>query len=268
MSTTANLSSANSGRPGWRRDELLLAFNLYCKTPFGRMHQTNPGIINLANDIGRTPGAVAMKLVNFASLDPAHQLRNVVGLKNASRGDRDIFAEFNSNWEGLAFESELAGARLANSDIEAALDDFEFILPQGITERIQLVRVRTVQSFFRSAVMASYEGRCAMCAINVASLLNASHIVPWSAESKRRADPTNGIALCALHDRAFDRGLISLDGDLKILTSASLRTKGHSEMHRIALLEIEGKELTLPHRFHPDVEALSFHRENIFVDAA
>ena len=106
-----------------------------------------------------------------------------------------------------------------------------------------------------------------MCAINLTSLLNASHIVPWSIESKRRADPTNGVALCALHDRAFDRGLVSLDNNFKIMTSASLRTKGHSETHRIALLEIEGKELTLPHRFHPDLEALAYHRNNIFVDA-
>jgi putative restriction endonuclease len=230
------------------------------------MHQTNPDIIDLANIIGRTPGAVAMKLVNFASLDPAHQQRNVVGLKNASRGDRDIFAEFSSDWEALAFESELAGSRIVSVDAEVRVDDIELTLPKGITERTQLVRVRTVQSFFRSAVMASYEGRCAMCAINVSSLLNASHIVPWSADSKRRADPTNGIALCALHDRAFDRGLISLDGNFKIVTSTLLRTKGHSELHRIALLEIEGKELTLPHRFHPDTKALAYHRKNIFVD--
>ena len=56
---------------GWTRDELLVAFNLYCKTPFGRLHQRNPEIIRLASALGRTPSALAMKLVNFASLDPA-----------------------------------------------------------------------------------------------------------------------------------------------------------------------------------------------------
>ena len=53
-----------------------------------------------------------MKLVNFASLDPAHQRRNIAGLKNASQGDREIFAEFSSDWERLAFESEQAAERL------------------------------------------------------------------------------------------------------------------------------------------------------------
>ena len=73
---------------GWTRDELLLAFNLYCRTPFGRLHRNNRDIIELASIIRRTPSAVAMKLVNFASLDPVHQRRNVHGLHNVSRSDR------------------------------------------------------------------------------------------------------------------------------------------------------------------------------------
>ena len=39
----------------WTRDELLLAFNLYLKLPFGKMHSTTPEIINLAKLIERTP---------------------------------------------------------------------------------------------------------------------------------------------------------------------------------------------------------------------
>jgi predicted restriction endonuclease len=41
-------------------------------------------------------------------------------------------------------------------------------------------------------------------------MLNASHIIPWSIDEKRRADPGNGLALCAFHDRAFERGIILL----------------------------------------------------------
>ena len=54
-----------------QEDELLLTLHLYCRTPFGKLHQTNPEIIKLAQIIGRTPSAVAMKACNFASLDPA-----------------------------------------------------------------------------------------------------------------------------------------------------------------------------------------------------
>lgn len=75
--------------PGlWRREELILAFDLYCRLAFGKMHRNNPAVIELADLIGRTPSAVAMKLVNFASLDEAHQSRGVKGLSNASSADR------------------------------------------------------------------------------------------------------------------------------------------------------------------------------------
>jgi putative restriction endonuclease len=260
--------TGNTARRGWQRDELLLAFNLYCKIPFGRMHRNNIDIIELANQIGRTPSAVAMKLVNFASLDPVHQQRNVSGLKNASQGDRDIFAEFRSDWESLAYESEQARERLIETESRSSPSNPDAESPGGPTETIRLQRIRTVQGFFRSAVMASNENRCAMCSININLLLNASHIVPWSKDMQRRADPTNGIALCALHDRAFDRGLLAITDDFKIIASKKLETRGHSDFHRIALLEIDGKTIVLPHRFYPDREALDFHRQSIFVDAA
>lgn len=50
----------------WTRDELLIAFNLYCRTPFGRLHRGNPDIIAMAELLGRTPSSVSMKLCNFA----------------------------------------------------------------------------------------------------------------------------------------------------------------------------------------------------------
>ena len=54
----------------WTREQLLVAFALYCRLPFGRLHYRNPEIIRFAEAIGRTPSALAMKLTNIASLDP------------------------------------------------------------------------------------------------------------------------------------------------------------------------------------------------------
>ena len=150
-------------RQSWSRDELLLAFNLYCKTPFGRLHRNNPDIVALADHLGRTPSALAMKLVNFTSFDPSHRQRNVAGLRNASQNDRAIFDEFSSDWERLAFESELASERIGTtgSAPSARLDrdhapspprDYMvaegLAMPQGPTEAQQIVRVRLVQRFF------------------------------------------------------------------------------------------------------------------------
>ena len=65
----------------WSRDELILALNLYLKLQFGKLHSRTPEIIHLAAFIDRTAGSVAMRLNNFASVDPYHQQRG----KNQTR---------------------------------------------------------------------------------------------------------------------------------------------------------------------------------------
>lgn len=256
-----------SNRRNWTRDELLVAFNLYCRTPFGRLHQGNPVIKSLAEALGRTPAAVAMKLCNFASLDPAHQSRNVSGLRNAAQADRSIFEEFETDWESLALESEAALERLELAQFLASSDQLleEFPASRGETEVLRSVRTRRVQSLFRATVLASYDNTCAISGISLPSLLQASHIIPWAVDDRRRLDPRNGIALSALHDRAFDRGLIAVDEDFRILLSGRLRIGCPPEFHRVGLLEIEGRRLRIPTRYAPDQAALAYHREQIFL---
>lgn len=247
-------------RKNWSRNELLIVFNLYCRTPFGQLHRSNAEIISLARRIGRTPSAVAMKLVNFASFDPVHQAREVRGLSNASQSDRQIWDEFNSNPEQLAFESQRAFDLVIEGGVESDVRD----LPLGPTETVQSVRVRLVQRFFREAVLAGYEYHCSICDLELVELLTASHIIPWSRNVERRADPRNGLALCAIHDRAFDRGLITLDESLRVLLSRKVKTRTTNRLHLVALLEIEAKMISLPKRFLPDPVALAFHRSEIF----
>jgi hypothetical protein len=72
---------------------LLIAFRLYCRTQFGRLHYRNPAIIELAPLLARTPSAVAMKACNFASLDPVQRARHIAALGNVSRADRALWEE-------------------------------------------------------------------------------------------------------------------------------------------------------------------------------
>lgn len=207
-----------------------------------------------------------MKLVNFASLDPAQQNRQISGLRNASRSDRDIFAEFSADWERLAVESERAAERLVQpTQVLPSRDDL-VEWPELPTEREQIVRVRLVQRFFRNTVLASYGYRCAICRIAVPELLNASHIIPWRANVMRRADPTNGLAMCAMHDRAFDRGLLTVSDDLEIIVSRRLLNNNAPELQQVGLVRIAGDRIALPERFQPDRSALAFHRTQIFSD--
>ncbi len=250
----------------WNRDELILVFNLYCRTPFGRMHKTNPDIVQLAEYIGRTPSAVAMKTVNFASMDPAQQKRNIKGLRHASKQDNIIWDEFNKDWEKLAFESQRAIAEIKGEQTKPKDYDKEVTLDYDTpTETSRTVRVRLVQRFFREAVLSSYHYSCAICSLNMPLLLNASHIIPWSADTMRRADPRNGLSLCALHDRAFDRGLIAVDDKFCIMVSPKAKIINAPTLHKIGLLEIEGEKIQLPDKFQPDPMAFDYHREKVFL---
>ena len=241
----------------WTRSDLILALDLYCRLPFGKLHKGNPAIIELAKAMGRTPSSLSMKLCNFASFDPALQLRGIKGLSSVSRGDKAIWAEFSSNWESLALAS--ADLRPILSLVGGQPEEPE--LPEGETESTGVVKLRLVQGFFRDAVLSSYDYACAFCGIAVPGLLIASHIIPWSIDKARRADPRNGLALCGLHDKAFDRGLMSVDAEHKIMVSKRLKIRNPPELHQVGLIGMEGKACRLPHRFQPAEEALEYHRE-------
>ena len=243
----------------WSRDESLRAFALYCELPFGKLHQNNPQIIDLAHTIGRTPSSVAMKACNFASLDPAQRRRGIKGLSNASKTEQSIWRDFHADSVSLVDEIDQARRRHPGSPTDT--QSFE---PHGPSETIAEVRIRRHQRFFRSAVLATYGSRCAITSLDVPELLIASHIVPWSESTTRRCDPTNGLCLNALHDRAFDHGFITFDEELRLIASPAL-LDGHDLGLLRDTLPLVGRRLDVPGRFQPDAEALRFHRERVFI---
>src|SRR5580704_13459076 len=142
-------------KANWTRDELVIAFGLYCKIPFGKIHIRNPQIIELARALGRTPSAVSWKLANFARLDPALQKRNIAGATHGAKAEVEVWNEFSLDWDRLAFESERLLDQLTGRTSELVEESREF--PEG-RSREALIRVRVNQGFFRAAVLASYDG--------------------------------------------------------------------------------------------------------------
>lgn len=249
-------------RRDWTREELIVAFNLYCKIPFGRIHIRNPQIIELAKSLGRTPSAVSWKLANFARLDPALKKRNIAGAAHGAQGEVDIWNEFNNNWEHLAFESERLLQTLTGRAPSATDDAREF--PEGRT-REAIVRARINQGFFRASVLAAYGTRCCITGLSFPQLLNASHIVPWSVDVKNRTNPRNGLCLNVIHDRAFDCGLLTVTSELKVRVSPKLKV-GHADKAAQDLLwRFENAPISLPRRFVPDENFLRYHNENVFL---
>jgi putative restriction endonuclease len=75
----------------WTREEHIIAFNLYCQIPFGRIHMGNPRIVELARLIGRSVGSVSYKLSNFARLDPALRTRGIRGSSHGAKGEEEVW---------------------------------------------------------------------------------------------------------------------------------------------------------------------------------
>lgn len=250
----------------WSKDELKLAFHLYCRLPFGKLHSRNPKIIELADLIGRTPSSVAMKLVNFASLDPDITDSGRKGLGNASDLDRQVWGEFHSDWERLALECEAILAGRGATPASNQMDDVAVDADAGYEgeTRAATIQVRLKQRFFRSAVMASYDMKCCMTGLAVPELLVASHIVPWAADKQNRLNPRNGLCLSSLHDRAFDAGLLTVTDQHVIRVSSRLLKSKSNWLSSRALCDLNGKRIQLPARFYPDPQFLKHHSTVLF----
>lgn len=105
-----------------------------------------------------------------------------------------------------------------------------------------------------------------MSGLSAPRLLIASHIVPWREDKANRLNPSNGLCLSAIHDRAFDQGLISLTDDFRIIVSSELKRLDEPFVKEV-LVPLNGKLIELPERFMPSVEFVSRHRARLFIDS-
>jgi putative restriction endonuclease len=253
----------------WTREHFLIALNLYCKLLFGQLHKGTPIIVETAAKMGRTPSSLAMKLGNFASLDPVQRARGIRGLPGATKQDKAMWEEFHSNFS-LGEESEQLFHDLFTSDQEKEVDilsrgKVRLVAPSGPTEVHANVKVRRGQQFFRQAILTVYDLRCCISGINVPRLLVASHIKPWGRFPDCRTNPRNGLCLSTLHDAAFDGGLITLDEKLSVVLSKRLRKFFPQPALEQNFVPFEGKPIRLPEKLaEPDPDFLRYHREEIF----
>ena len=254
----------------WTREHFLIALNLYCKLPFGKLHKGTHIIVDTAAKMGRTPDSLAMKLCNFAALDPVQRARGIRGLPGATKHDKAMWDDFHSHLSALGAESEQLLHDLFTRDDSKEVDfltreKVRLVAPTGPTESQATVKVRQGQQFFRQAVLTAYDVRCCISGINVPCLLVASHIKPWGQFPNERLNPQNGVCLSTLHDAAFDAGLITLDEKLRVVLSKQLRRFFPQPALEQNFVPFEGAPIRLPEKLaEPDAGYLRFHREEIF----
>jgi putative restriction endonuclease len=256
----------------WGRSETVRALYLYFQTPFGQIHSSNPEIVKLASAIGRTPSSIAMKLANFASLDPEVTTTGRRGLAGASALDRAVWAEFRQDWTKLIGEARQfeEWSDVSQSSPQAVAErrlDFVFKEYLGPSVSTVTIEQRVGQSFFRRAVLANYDVCCAITGIADSRLLNASHIVPWSTDRGNRHNPGNGLCLSATFDRAFDRGLITVLPSMKVKIARCLTAEAGPDTREF-FAPYAGVKIRAAVRFSPEPQFLEWHNEHCFVDAS
>ena len=250
----------------WTKEELILAFNLYLKLPFGKMHKHTPEIIELANLLGRTPSSIGMRLGNFASIDPFHQQRGVGGLKGGMNQVKPIWDEFFHNQEELVFLSEKILAEKENTSIEYKYEDLLFDLKDLKGETVlREVKARVNQSVFRQMVLSNYSTKCAITGIDLPELLLASHIMPWSKNEEHRLNPENGICLSALYDKAYDKGIIGINKNYEIILSTKKKKKKETLFFKNYFASIENLKINQPIKYLPRKDFLEYHLDTIFL---
>lgn len=150
---------------------------------------------------------------------------------------------------------------ILNSQI-AAIRAGRVVLPDESKTRRQ--KVREYAEAFREIILENYDRKCALCPITLEALLVCSHIVPWAQVRATGLLPTNAILLCALHDRLFDRRLISFSDNGQLLISPALTESG---LPLAAVALSLNQSLRAPKTDPPAVGFLGQHRKGIFSEA-
>lgn len=140
-------------------------------------------------------------------------------------------------------------------------------LLEGLDEKqgeevVRSVRVRLNQNIFRKMILKIYNQSCCITGLDIPEINRASHIIPWAEDDSKRLDPRNGLCLSATYDAAFDRNLISLDEDYRIIVSKNIKEYGTKRCVKEYFVDKEGMKITLPETYKPSKENLAAHRNN------
>lgn len=262
-------------------------------------HLAPSPVPQLADVFRRTPASILAKMANLdgsrangarhevetaATLlgDPAHLAASYVLILAAARHEGLSAARLPDflELEDTGRLDLLGQDEIAREDIEAAVEprlrDLKGRMgdtPEQITERLLLAAARVGQHRFASGVLANFAHSCGFCglrpgpALERCGLLVASHIKPWRVSTdQERLDVTNGIAACPTHDKAFDSGLLWVNGGYAIHASRTLDLARRADAGMAASFGSPplAERLLFPTEGDPPGSAyLSWHREHV-----
>ncbi len=262
----------DANRKDWTHDQLLAAFFLYLQVKPGEIKGESDAVSLFARSVKKPNRAVAAKLRAFTQLDPIISTQSNRASDNVTALDKSVWDEFQNNWTSTtliaseAYESVVGVYESAAETNLASAADAAYLYNEGESKEA-IVQVRKNQYLFRKAILNSYNSTCCVTGLKNERLLIASHIVPWAEDKKNRLNPENGLCLSALHDRAYDQGLITVLPNHAIRVNQRLLEERNNDFLYDALLQYEGTTIRLPGRFQPDPKFLQHHARRFgFID--
>ncbi|MDQ3705610.1 MAG: hypothetical protein M3437_10390 [Chloroflexota bacterium] len=254
--------------PMWSREELILALDLYIRE--GMPDKSHPEIIKLSQLLNqlsanmphpdgtrfRNPNGVAMKLANFAALDPAYHGR---GLTSGGKGDQKVWDEFRLDRQRLKDEAarirQEAAIGLREMQLETPIaPDVE---EPGPTERKDTQVSRIIRdSAVTKYVKQLYKNKCQVCGRVIMlprqEYSEAHHLQPLGKGHNGPDTVGNVVVVCPEHHVEFDFGAIAVQpSDLSVI-HIDPSNPGH------------GKKLTLHADHNLNRSYLKYHLEHIF----
>ena len=192
-------SRANAGKHEWQ-------FFIEMATDGGRFPALYKRVLSAARDMGIGPAVLS----DFVPSDDADDFDLLGQDKLSQRELETVVAEKVSQHWACSVVGELTTSRLVEQS------------------------VRFGQNRFARSVLSNYSHTCAFCGFSPRTvprhkLLVASHIKPWAkCNDRERLDPRNGVAACSLHDAAFDTGLITVNGGLRVHRARKLQLRARA----------------------------------------
>ena len=142
-------------------------------------------------------------------------------------------------------------------ETELKIDKSFDLIDSNKAKRKQLTqKERKGQAAFRRNILNIYENSCAITGIKQKEVLEAAHIQGYVNEESNHIQ--NGICLRVDIHKLFDNGLISINGDYRVVVSSMLKSTEYEK--------INGKKIKLPNNktHYPSANALENHNNLVF----
>ncbi|WP_312722421.1 HNH endonuclease signature motif containing protein [Mobilicoccus sp.] len=220
------------------------------------------------NDFDERRDRTWMRLRLVRDLTPAQRARLALpslqeaGLRGVPQGRRAIAGSVLDLIEAVVSETAPRSAEPGLGDDAAAetaeveptlFDSYRKRIESGdyaVEDTTSQTKVRgSAQAAFAAAVKANYDYACAITGVTTSAFLVASHIVAWADAPSIRLDPSNGICLSTLVDRAFDAGYLHITPDSTVEVDRSRLSNDKALLDM--LTPYDGKPLRRARAYRP-----------------